>query len=219
MVLNVMRKLTAIVKATVIILAILLLAPRLVSAAMQMSCEGMSLETEIVSQTEVSSNITARVQALAEYECMCYNGSVFVDTEFPNRFLGFHVGDIRIFRDVPGTVTAGIDLSGFTENDILHQMGVLRVELPGISLLACELDMENIAGGVYPDHLPIDSADDIALVQDALLSQARTELIAQAVECGLLDRAEEELRSQVVELARTIGYTGDIEIVFRNSDS
>lgn len=209
----VVRKLASLVKATVILLLMLLILPRLVSAAMQTSCASV-LSTQQIDQTEITSMVI-QIRELGEYECAVYTGEVHMEEMISARFLGIHISDIRVFQTVPGVVTAAADLSQINHSAIQVTDDLLEIRLPQPTITCCELDPDNGIGGVYPRGLPLGSARGIALVQDAMMEEARTRLCQQALQNGLLARAEQELRNQATQIARAAGIDCPVVVTFQ----
>ncbi len=224
MLLDVIRKLASILKVILLVLVVLLVAPRIAAAALQMSCALPTLTTERVDHTEVISRLTEQIRTLEEYHCAEYRGTTFVDETVPVEFLGAPVNVIHLYRAVPGIITAGIDLGSFSEENVRLDQNILSVDLPGPEITGCQILYDEVVGGIStPRGLPLGSASDLAEVEDAMLERARMELTSQAVECGLLDRAREELHHQVRLLTYALGYRGQVQVSFaewrRDADS
>lgn len=207
---HLVSRLTSLAKAAVIVLLTLLVAPRLVSAALSSSCAPL-LTTSVIDETRTTT-LVSEIRALAELELSTYSDQVLVEETVPARFFGMHVADVRIFLSVQGTITGGIDLSGFSLDDISDLGGRLVIHLPDPRILSCSI--ESGLEEVFPRDLPMGSADDIALLKDTMMETARSEMVFRALNEGILETARENLRQRLDELMDTIGYDGSVEIVF-----
>lgn len=215
MLLQIVKKLKIAVGAVLLIILVLAFAPRLAAGVLQMGCSQLLSRTEVVDETQAVASVVSRIRQLQRYECARYIGSAFVAQDIPTTFLGIKVGTLRIFCSAPGEVSAGIDVSQFSSEDIDHVDGRLRIALPEPGITSCEIFHDEASIGVYPHSLPIGSASSVAMVQDHLLQEARMELIQQAIACGLLARAEVELRNQATQLARAAGIDCPIVVEFQ----
>jgi hypothetical protein len=113
-----------------------------------------------------------------------------------------------------GAVEAGIDLSGFSEDDIVldETRDVVVVNLPPAQLTSCRIDFirqyDRSISACNPDW------DEARLLAQY---EAMNDFRADAIEAGILDRAERESRLILASLINAL--TGkEVEIVFRDAD-
>ena len=174
-----------------------------------------SLTTDRIDHTEVISRLAGQIRALEDYHCAEYRGTVFVEETVPAEFMGMALYDIHLYKSFPAIISAGIDLGFFSEENVRIDEEILTVDLPRPYITGRQILHDEVVGGIStPRGLPLGSAPDLAEVEDAMLQRALIQLTSQAVDCGLLDMAQEELQHQVCILADAIGYQGQVQVVF-----
>lgn len=201
----VVKKMCFIVKATLLVLVLLLVIPRIAAA----SCSSPSpeMQSEVM---EVSAMIEG-YRELGEFECASYRGTVFLDEDLPIRFLGIHLSDISIVQAAEGVVIASVDFSELSRDDVIAQGNDVTVGLPEPRIACHDLTP---TWNIYPRSLPIGSADDIAVLENSMAEEARALLCQQALENGLLQQAKFELEIQASQLAEVVGFEGRISLEF-----
>ena len=111
------------------------------------------------------------------------------------------VGD-HVLLVAHGVVTAGIDLSGFSENDVRVDGEVVHVRLPASHVFSVRLDDRSF---VYDHHPGILGGADPNLESEAR-ARAEQEIRAAAISAGLLARADKSARSTVERLFEAAGF-------------
>ncbi len=117
--------------------------------------------------------------------------------------------DAEIVVSYIGHVTAGIDLSLITENDIVAQAdGSVAIRLPPAQLTGCYLGKPAVMSRSCTD-IPFvqDCASIVARMQDTAYDRALEELRQTAEELNLVDRADQEARSRIFDLLKNLGYS------------
>jgi hypothetical protein len=201
----VIRKLTALVKAAVIVLVALLVLPKIVTA----SCSSV-LSDRTIDETDITTWIV-QVREMGELECASYSGAVCLEEEVGKSFLGVRTGTIRIFLAAEGSTVASVDLTEVTREDVRITANCTSVQLPAPRIAYCEV---NPRWDVYPASLPHGSADNLARVEDSMVEESRALLCQQALRNGILDQARQEARNQAVRLARASGLDCQVQVEF-----
>jgi len=202
------KKLVFLVKAVLLLLIVLLLFPRIASA----SC-AQTRSVTTMDEPVVSSMVTG-LRELGEFECAEFRGTIFLDETLPVKVLGIHVSDIAIVQAAEGSVTAFVDLSGLSPEAVIESENSVTIKLPGPALACHEITPE---WNIYPRNIPVGSAEDVALLEDAMAEEARSLLCQQALENGLLEEAIAKLKRVATELAATTGYEGQILLEFETA--
>ena len=117
--------------------------------------------------------------------------------------------DAEIVVSYIGHVTAGIDLSQITEDDIVAQDdGSLAVRLPPAQLTGCYLGKPAVMSRTCTD-IPFvqDCASIVARMQDTAYDRALEELRQTAEELNLVDRADREAQARIYGLLKNLGYS------------
>jgi len=106
---------------------------------------------------------------------------------------------------ITGVVTASIDLIGFElENHISLADDRMIIELPSPMVSSCDLDLSRMVSGSSFGMLPLESIEDIALVEDSMYIVAQEQLIRVAQEMGLLEEAATIASRNVTMAVHTI---------------
>lgn len=204
-----------------VLVAVFAIAPLLVEWVQGLGLGGLpflgSSQEDLVGepfQTLVSEITRIEQLALAEY-----HGIVFLREKVPVSILGINAYDIDIWKHIPGVVTASIDLQGYDlagNADVSE--GDFHLTLPQPVIDTCELLYEHIAEGMSSGPLPAESAEDIALVEDAMYTEARSELIRKAVEAGILEVARSQAASDIGTVVRRV-FGEEVAMVLEFSPS
>lgn len=125
-------------------------------------------------------------------------------------WLNWATGD-QISMFVVASIGAGVDLDDLTDEDILvdAEEGRVVVRLPSAEITYVAPDTE--ATHVYNRDTGVFTRGNRDLERSARLA-AEELLVEQALESGLLDRADQRARSVLENLIRSLGYT-DVEVV------
>ncbi|MCK5117833.1 MAG: DUF4230 domain-containing protein, partial [Candidatus Aegiribacteria sp.] len=163
----------------------------------------------------------SEIEMIEELALAEYHGVVFLRESIPVKFLGFSIYDIELWKHIPGVVRASIDLSGYDLNEhVYFEEGIVYLMLPEPSIDTCELIFNEIAEGISLSPLPLESATDIGLVEDAMYESARVQLIEKALAAGILDIAEEQAVCDIDALIKTVcGDEISVEVEFTTEGS
>ena len=125
-------------------------------------------------------------------------------------WLNWATGD-QISMFVVASIGAGVDLDDLSDEDILvdAEAGQVVVRLPSAEITYVAPDTE--ATHVYNRDTGVFTRGDPDLERSARLA-AEELLVEQALESGLLERADERARLVIDNLIRSLGYT-DVEVV------
>ncbi len=128
-------------------------------------------------------------------------------------WLNWATGD-QISMFVVATIGAGVDLEEVGDDDILAdpETGEAVIRLPAAEITYIAPDTE--ATHVYNRETGVFTKGDPDLERSARLA-AEEVLVTQALDAGLLDRAEERAVSVIEGLVRSLGYT-DVTVVVGN---
>ena len=160
-------------------------------------------------------DIVTGIEALDNLVLAEYNGVVFLRETFPARFLGVEVYDVDIWKQIPGVVRASIDLTTWDIASHVHFSNAnILVELPEPDVDTCELLLDEVQEGVSYSFLPFESAESIAEIEETMYLSAQLELVSNGLDAGLLERAQDELRTIVTMLVLELGYTIQVDLSF-----
>jgi len=156
--------------------------------------------------------IVRDVQSLARLETIHYSLEKVITAETGTGDLSFLFGDKLLFV-AHGDVIAGIDLEKLDEQDMTLRNGTLYVTLPAVEVFVATLD--NDKSYVYDRTTGLLSKGEINL--ETLARQAaEEEILAAALEDGILDQAEVNAENYLARLFRSLGYP---DVVLEFSDS
>jgi len=184
---------TKLLKIILILGVLLLSAPVLIRwiARMPLTTSGSVLATQTCSQTERLQAVVSNVERICSLCTAHYNGVAFVRSRIPIRFLGIKVSEVQLWKQVPGTVRATMDLLGYDlQAHIQISDDSVTVILPEPSSLDCDLHFDQAVGGRSYGLLPLERTEVIASMEESLLVQARNQLITEALHMGLLQEAQ-----------------------------
>lgn len=159
---------------------------------------------EICDETQVIQAIVSEVIPRSLLVCAEYTGVVSVQETLPAKFLGLVIFEVTLFKQFTGCVTAVADLeqldldNGHLVHSAADQALSLVLPLPAIS--SCVLNTADAFEIITPDYLPLSCAQDIAIVDDALIDNARSQLIQKALSAGIIREASNNLCSYVETL-------------------
>lgn len=145
-----------------------------------------------------------------------YRGVTFLRETITIRLLGIGISDIDIWKHIPGVVRASINLEGYDlAGNVAFGDGLIHLTLPQPTIDTCELLFDQVAEGQSMSVLPLESKEDIALVEDSMYQEARTQLIEKALDAGILDLAMEEARSDITAAVQAIyGASVSVQVDF-----
>jgi hypothetical protein len=126
----------------------------------------------------------------------------------------FKLGERKILMSCQATITAGIDLSKITENDITANEKSIELILPHAKLISLSLKPENIKVE-YEDVTVFRSAFTSA-ERDALAAQGETNIKNSLASLGILQTAEINATLIINNFLRRLGYE-TINIRFNSS--
>lgn len=146
--------------------------------------------------------IIHEVQAVAKLETIHYTVEKVVTAETNQGILAVFFGDRLLFVG-HGYVTAGIDMSKITGEDVWLQDGVLNVRLPPTEVFDATLDNEK--SYVYDREIGILTNPDPGL--ETLARQvAEDEILAAALEDGILEQARINAELFLEKFFNNLGY-------------
>jgi hypothetical protein len=159
---------------------------------------------EIHDETQVIQAIASEVIPRSQIVCAAYTGVAIIREKLPVEFLGIEVYEVVLFKQLTGTVEVAVDMEYFELDNNLEyseedQSLSLVLPLPAIS--SCVLNTDG-AFEVISNHLPFSSAMDIAMVEDAMMDNARCQLIRKALAANIIPEASDNLCSYVETLIR-----------------
>lgn len=151
------------------------------------------------------------IQSLARLETIHYSLEKVITAETGQGDLGFLFGDKLLFV-AHGEVIAGLDMEKLEEEDLTLRNGVLYVTLPPAEIFVATLD--NDKSYVYNRETGIFTKGETDL--ETLARQtAEDEILAAALEDGILDQAEINAENFLARFFRTMGYP---DVVFEYPD-
>lgn len=167
-------------------------------------------------QTEVRPTpvVITALRDVARLEGAVFHVERVVDLqEKQSKLAGLVQAKDAILLVAAGDVTAGVDLAGLVEADIVVGApgGKVTITLPRAQIFSQRLDSERT-------YVHSRTTDVLATRRENLETRARQEaersLAAAAVEGGILARAEKNVSLSVGALVRSLGFS-DVEVVFR----
>lgn len=198
-----LRKLASLI---LILVIVVFLAPVLAREIFGLDLRGFQIFSSTT--VDISENFQiaiSEIEMIEEFALAEYHGVVFLRESIPAKFLGFSIYDIELWKHIPGIVRASIDLSGYDLNEHVYiEEGIVYLTLPEPSIETCELIFSEIAEGMSLNTLPLESADDIAIVEDAMYESARIQLTEKALDAGILDVAKDQAVSDIDALIKAV---------------
>lgn len=155
--------------------------------------------THIASQ----GSVVDRIQRLQRLETVVYNMDKIVTGEKNTPFLpNFLAGD-RLIMIVHGQVVAGVDFTGLRAPDIRVDGKTVHVHLPASRVLMTRLD--NSRTRVYSRNtgllVPVDPD-----LETQVRLEAEQQLLAEAVQDGVLSTARQNARTTLIGLLQGLGF-------------
>lgn len=170
--------------------------------------------TTVTTTVRPTPSVVRAVRDLARLETASFHMERVIDLrETQSRAFGLIEAEDAILLVAAADVTAGVDLAGLRDEDVVHDAARSRVTLTLArpTVLSTRLDSEHT-------FVHSRSTDLLARRQEQLESRARQEaertLAAGAVEAGLLRRAEDNAARTITSLARSMGYA-EVEVRWR----
>lgn len=170
--------------------------------------------TTVTTTVRPTPSVVRAVRDLARLETASFHMERVIDLrETQSRAFGLIEAEDAILLVAAADVTAGVDLAGLRDEDVVHDAARSRVTLTLArpTVLSTRLDSEHT-------FVHSRTTDLLARRQEQLESRARQEaertLAAGAVEAGLLRRAEDNAARTITSLARSMGYA-DVEVRWR----
>lgn len=161
-------------------------------------------------------NVVIAIRDLARLEGASFHMERVIDLkEKQNRFQGLVTAEDAILLVAAGDVVAGVDLSQMNAEDIRVDEATKRVKvvLPRATVFSASLDNQNT-------YVHTRSTDLLARRQEALETRARQEaertLEQNAIEAGILARAERNVARTIEILIRSLGFQ-DVEVSYQSA--
>lgn len=169
-------------------------------------CSGQS-PLEDTTQREIEAISAMRQLSLVEYRV---RKIVKADDEGP----WYKIGDRKILLSCTAYLKAGIDLSGFSADDVdINRLnGSVTVTVPHATLLSLDIPPSEIR--VEFDHVTLLRSDFSAEERNALLRQGENQIRASVPTLGILEKAEENARRFFESVFSKMGFTS-VEVVFK----
>ena len=156
-----------------------------------------------------SSVVILKIQRLNQYETasqtMVENFTYDQNASSPLHFLGTHE---KIFV-VPGTVTAGFDLSQLSKNAVVvdRTTGSIMLTLPAPEILHSDINLQ--ATHIYDQNTGVDvlwNQDLGQNQQDQILAEARVKMTQDACKENLLQMAASNGKQDFTKLLQSFGF-------------
>jgi hypothetical protein len=183
-----------------VVLLLALLAGRAQSGPLEALWSALTgRNTRIISQ----GSVVDRIQRLQRLETVVYNMDKIVTGEKDSPFLpNFLAGD-RLLMLVHGQVVAGVDFSRLRGSDIRVDGKIVHVHLPAAQVLLTRLD--NTRTRVYSRDTGLLTPADPNL-ETQVRQEAERELLAEAVQNGILTTAHQNAQTTVTGLLLGLGF-------------
>src|SRR5499427_1918428 len=153
--------------------------------------------------------VVRQIQQLQRLETVNYTMDKIISGEHENPFLPkFLVGD-RLLLVVHGEVIAGVDLSQFQAQDVSLRGRAISLHLPKPKILITRID--NSKTRVYSRDTGLFSSADPNL-ESQVRQEAERELQEAALQDNILKIADDNARSTLSALLRSLGFT-NVEFV------
>lgn len=171
-------------------------------------------EPPVKTEVRAAPVVITALRDVARLEGAVFHVERVVDLqEKQSKFAGLVQAKDAILLVAAGDVTAGVDLAGLVEADIVADGpgGKVTVTLPRAQIFSQRLDSERT-------YVHSRTTDVLATRRENLETRARQEaersLAAAALEGGILARAERNVRISVSALVRSLGFS-EVEVRFR----
>ena len=191
------------VRLLLVVGLVLLLLPSLTRQMISVVTDLVS--EEIHDESSVIQAIVSEVIPRSQFVCGEYTGMVALREHLPVEILGIKIYEVELYKQITGRVEVAVDMEYFELDNNLeysdedHSLSLV-LPLPAIS--SCVLDTEGAFEVISPDFLPLSSGMDIAMVEDAMLDNARCQLVRKALAAGVITEASVNLCSYVESLIR-----------------
>jgi len=147
----------------------------------------------IESPGTVKQTLIAEIEAIQNYAVAEYTGVVFIRDTLPASFIGIDIYDIEVWKYLPGKVTASIDLLLYDlESNISIRSNSVYVCLPEPEIDTVMIIYDEALGGITSVASPLESADEIGMLEDAMFLQAESLLVEEALNAGIQDVARNQ---------------------------
>ena len=162
---------------------------------------------EDTTQREIEAISAMRQLSLVEYRV---RKIVKADDEGP----WYKIGDRKILLSCTAYLKAGIDLSGFSADDVdINRLnGSVTITVPHAILLSLDIPPSEIREEF--DHVTLLRSDFTAEERNALLRQGENQIRASVPSLGILEKAEENARRFFESVFSKMGFT-TVEVVFK----
>lgn len=167
---------------------------------------------QIVVRTDRSASVIVQMQELGRLESSTFTVEKVMEggVEQPNELMNLLLGD-RLLLVAHGQVTAGVDLTQLSEDDV--QVALLgrsvQIRLPEAIVFASQLD--NDQSYVYDRRTGLLTKGDPGL-ETEVRRVAEEEILRAACEAGILENANESAQRQIRLLLRSLEFD-DIEFL------
>ena len=136
----------------------------------------------------VMQTIIAEIEKIQNFAVAEYTGVVFLRETIPASFIGIDIYDIDLWKHIPGSVRASIDLQDYDwEQNISIRSDSVFICLPSPKIDTVEIFYDEVVEGTSSVSTPIESAHDLGMIEDGMYLQAETLLIEKAWEAGILE--------------------------------
>jgi hypothetical protein len=181
-------------------LLLALLAGRAQTGPLEMLWSALTgRNTHIVSQ----GSVVERIQRLQRLETVVYNMDKIVTGAKDTPYLPDFLAGDRLLMLVHGQVVAGVDFSSLRKSDIRVDGKTVHVHLPAPQVLMTRLD--NTKTRVYSRNtgllVPVDPN-----LETQVRQEAERELLAEAVENGILTTARQNAQNTLTGLLLGLGF-------------
>jgi len=148
--------------------------------------------------------VVRQIQQLQRLETVQFSMDKIISGEHENPYLPkFLVGD-RLLLVVHGEVIAGVDLSQFQAQDVSLRGRAISLHLPKTRILITRID--NSKTRVYSRDTGLFSSPDPHL-ESQVRQEAERELQEAALQDNILKTADDNARSTLSALLRSLGFT------------
>ena len=161
--------------------------------------------------------VVERIQNMGRLETVKYTVEHVVEKEQEGRRILFvELGGYRLLVVAYGEVVAGVDLTQVGPEDVKVEGSKVTVVLPSAEILSHKVDHDRtriykVEQDFLGELLGKNEVDKDLLL--ALLAQAEKEIVAGAMEDGILQQAETSAQVMLTQFLRALGFT-DVEVTF-----
>jgi hypothetical protein len=161
--------------------------------------------------------VVERIQNMGRLETVKYTVEHVVEKEQEGRRILFvELGGYRLLVVAYGEVVAGVDLGQVRPEDVRGEGSKVTVVLPRAVILSSKVDPDRtriykVEQDFLDELLGEDNVDKDLMLQSQ--AQAEQEIVAGAVENGILQQAETSAQVMLTQFLRALGFT-DVEIIF-----